>query len=196
MIEINLLPHREARRAHDLKQQGLLLFLGVLVASGGIWMVHSRLLDQVHETQIRVRQMEQDIEQFKPQQKQVQEYREKKKELQAKLDVIEGLDRARSGPVRVMDQLATFTPERLWLTRVTTSGGRITLEGESLDNELVADFLRGLNASAWFVNVDLENTRLGRESDGLKLVDFAISAELASPEDETTPSEPTDAVEG
>lgn len=194
MIEINLLPHREARRVHDVKQQVLLLVLCLLVTFGVIWVVHSRLENQIERTQVRVRQMEQDIEQYKPQQKQVQIFREKKKELEAKLDVIEGLDRARSGPVRVMDELATFTPERLWLTKLSTSGGRITLQGESLDNELVADFLRGLNASRYFVNVDLENTKLGAETEGLKLVNFTITADLASPTDDADAG--ADAVEG
>jgi type IV pilus assembly protein PilN len=194
MIEINLLPHREARRVHDVKQQVLLLVLCLLVTVGAIWVVHSRLESQIERTQVRVRQMEQDIEQYKPQQKQVQVFREKKKELEAKLDVIEGLDRARSGPVRVMDELATFTPERLWLTKLSTSGGRITLQGESLDNELVADFLRGLNASRYFVNVDLENTKLGAETEGLKLVNFTITADLATPTDDADAS--SDSAEG
>jgi type IV pilus assembly protein PilN len=184
MIQINLLPHREARRAADVKQQGMLLLLCLIVCAGGIWIVDSRVRSQIERTQVRVRQMEQDIEQYKPQQAQVAAFREKKKELEAKLDVIEGLDRARSGPVRVMDELATFTPERLWLTRIATEAGRITLQGESLDNELVADFLRGLNASAYFRNVDLENTKLGAESEGLKLVNFTITAELTAPADE------------
>jgi type IV pilus assembly protein PilN len=188
MIEINLLPHREARRVADLKQHGMLLLLCLILAGGGIFVVQRRLTDQIERTQIRVHQMEMDIEQYKPQQKQVQMFREKKKELEAKLDVIEGLDRARSGPVRVMDELATFTPERLWLTKLSTSGGRITLQGESLDNELVADFLRGLNASAYFRNVDLENTKLGAESDGLKLVNFTITADLTSPDEKAAAS--------
>lgn len=183
MIEINLLPHREARRVADLKQHGMLLLLCLIVTVGGLFVVQHRLDDQIERTQARVHQMEMDIEQYKPQQKQVQMFREKKKELEAKLDVIEGLDRARSGPVRVMDELATFTPDRLWLTKLSTSGGKITLQGESLDNELVADFLRGLNASAYFRNVDLQNTKLGAESDGLKLVNFTITAELTSPDE-------------
>ena len=37
------------------------------------------------------------------------------------LEVIERLDRNRSGPVHVLDELATHSPERLWITRISAS---------------------------------------------------------------------------
>jgi hypothetical protein len=49
----------------------------------------------------------------------------------------------------------------------------------SLDTGVVADFLRGLNGSAYFNDVDLDQTRSGREEQGVKLVQFVITANLA-----------------
>ena len=42
-------------------------------------------------------------------------------------NIIEGLDRARSGPVRVLSDLTQRTPERLWLTALETKGASITI---------------------------------------------------------------------
>ena len=39
MIEINLLPHREARRAADLRETVALLVLGVVLVGGGIFII-------------------------------------------------------------------------------------------------------------------------------------------------------------
>jgi len=98
--------------------------------------------------------------------------------------VIDELDRARSGPVRVMSELASRAPDRLWLTAVSTDGGSIKLKGASLDNELVAVFLRGLSDSEYFDNVDLDGTKLESGSGDLKTVSFGIRANLVTPKED------------
>ncbi len=186
MIEINLLPVREARRRADLRQQLLTLVLGLIVTLGVIVLFEVHVSGELKAEQGRVRQMENDIDQFKPQLAQVEEFRKKKAQVQSKLDVIAELDRARAGPVRMMDELATYTPARLRIRKIHTEGSAITLEGESLDNELVAVFLGALNESEYFTNVDLDSTELGdQRRGGLKLVNFTIRAALAAPRAET-----------
>jgi len=191
MIQINLLPVREARRKEDLRQHLLQLIFVLIVVAAGVGYAHSHVTDKIDTTEGRVRQMEADIAKFKPQLDQVAAFREKKAELQKKIDIIEGLDRARRGPVRVMDELATHTPERLWLDTVTTKGTAIELTGRSLDNELVAVFLGSLGDSPYFDKVDLDSTELGSAQDGLKVVKFKIQATMAAPAEAPAP-EPTE----
>jgi type IV pilus assembly protein PilN len=181
MLEINLLPVREARRKADLRQYVMQLLLMLILTVGGIGLVHSRIGDEVERAQARVRQMQNDIDQFKPQLEQVAAFKKRKSELEKKIDVIDGLDRARSGPVLVLNELATRTPDRLWLTSLSTKGKTISLAGESLDNELVALFLRSLGDSEYFTDVDLDSTKLGAKKGGLKLVSFRIRAEIVTP---------------
>jgi type IV pilus assembly protein PilN len=180
MIQINLLPVREARRKADIRQQAMQLLLVLLLTGGVILYVEGRMGDQVKNAESRVQQMETDIKQFKPQLDQVAVFRKKKAKLEKKIDVIEGLDRARSGPVRMLDELATHSPERLWLTVVKTQGNQVVLQGASLDNELVASFLRALGESPFFDQVDLDSTQLG-ESGGLRVVNFKIQAVFVTP---------------
>jgi type IV pilus assembly protein PilN len=181
MIQINLLPVREARRAANLRQQVMQLFFMLLIVGGGIGFVHSEMREKTLVANARVAQMQRDIDQFKPQLEQVAAFGKKKAKLEKKIDVIDELDRARSGPVRVMSELAMRTPERLWLKSVKTTGGTIQLKGLSLDNELVAVFLRGLSDSEYFEAVDLDGTKLEGGKGKLKLVSFGIRAKLASP---------------
>jgi len=191
MIEINLLPVREARRAADIRQQLMQLLLVMLVVLGGIGFVHSEMNERIVLARARVAQMQRDIDQFKPQLEQVAAFRKKKAELEKKIDVIDELDRARSGPVRVMSELASRTPERLWLTSVSTKGGKIHLKGESMDNELVAVFLRGLGDSEFFSEVDLEGTKLEGGKGDLRVVSFEIIAALANPKGDDEQAEKT-----
>ena len=192
MIEINLLPHREARRAADLRQTAALLVLGLIVVVAGIFMVDRTLEQDVASAQAMVRQLEADIARYKPEQEQVEKFKAKRTELEDKLDVIKGLDRARSGPVRIMEELSRNTPERLWLTSLATEGIQITVEGDSLDTGVVADFLRALNASPYFTEVDLEKTSSGAQREGVRLVHFIITAALADPDVEEDASASTE----
>lgn len=183
MIEINLLPHREARRAADLRETFAVLGLGVVMLGGSIWWMHSNVQSDIAEARKAVRQLEVNIERYRPQEEQVAQFKAQKQKLTLKLDVIEGLDRARSGPLRLLDELAERAPERLWLTDLSTTGRDVTLKGESLDTGVVADFLRSLNESQYFDNVDLDETSRG-DLDGFKVVRFAIRAVMTNPAEE------------
>ena len=179
MLEINLLPLREARRRADLREHLMQLVLVLILTAGAIGLVHSRMQDDIVVATARVQQMDNDIRQFQPQLDQVAKFRKKKAGLEKKLDVIDGLDRARTGPVRVLSELAERTPNRLWLTSLEADGSTLSMKGQSLDNELVALFLRGLSESPWFEDVDLDGTQL-EERGELKLVDFGIRASMVS----------------
>ena len=181
MIRINLLPVREARRKADLRQQLLLIgasAVGSLVLATGF---HQFVRSGVTAANNRVAALNTQLAQFKPQQEQVEAFKTKKSEIEQKLEVIQRLERSRSGPVHILDELASRTPERVWLTTLSATGGKIELEGMSLDNELVALFLRALDDSAYFANVELKETEL-KTVDALKLNTFRIVAQLESPD--------------
>jgi type IV pilus assembly protein PilN len=190
MLEINLLPVREARRKADIRQQLMQLVLVLLVTLGAIGFWHSRVAEEIAMSEVRISQMQNDIQQFKPQLEQVAAFKLKKARLEKKIDVIDGLDRARSGPVHVLAELAKRTPERLWLTGLDSKAGEIRMEGRSLDNELVALFLRGLGESKYFDKVDLDSTQIVDGRDGLKVVKFAIRAQIVNPDAPAAPKAP------
>jgi type IV pilus assembly protein PilN len=192
MLEINLLPVREVRKRAEARQSLLQLGLVLVLTLCAITAVHLRLREEMNRTAGRIQQMEKDIAQFKPQLDQVEAFKKKKSELEKKIDVIDGLDRARSGPVRLMAELADRIPQRVWVTSIDTNGGTLKLQGESLDNELVALFLRDLATSEYIDEVDLEGTKLNAEKGGLKLVKFDMKAELVSPK----PAQPAGAGKG
>ena len=72
--------------------------------------------------------------------------------------------------MHILDELATHTPERIWLSKVTVHDGRqMLMEGMSLDNELVALFLTALERVArTSTDVELDETE-AKEMGGLRL---------------------------
>jgi type IV pilus assembly protein PilN len=181
MIRINLLPVREERRKADLRQFGLILGAALLGSIVIVSLYHIKLSGDIKEAEAAVAATQKQIDRYEPQLKQVEEYRKTKAEIEKKLEIIGRLEASRSGPVHVFDELATHVPPRLWLTKLEVHGGKITIEGMSLDNELVALFLTALNESVYFKDVELRETK-AKEMSGYKLNEFELSAMLTSPE--------------
>lgn len=190
MVEINLLPHREAKRAADIRETIALLVLGLVVLGGGSFFLGSSARSDLQMAKTNVAQLNADIERYRPQQELIAKFKARKQHLQDKLDVIDSLERARNGPVRVLDEISSRVPDRLWLTSIKTQGNEIRLEGKSLDTGVVADFLRSLNGSEYFKNVDLEKTEGGEMVKGVRLVNFELKADMTTPAAAKDSSEP------
>jgi type IV pilus assembly protein PilN len=67
---------------------------------------------------------------------------QQKQELREKLRVIGQPEEGR--PVRILADLSSATPDKLWLTEFADSGGTLKLTGIGVDEQTVADFLRKL----------------------------------------------------
>jgi type IV pilus assembly protein PilN len=188
MIHINLLPVREERRKAGARQLALVLvgaLVGSVLLSGAI---HWKVRHDVSSTREMTVATQKEIDRFEPQLKQVEEFKKTKSEIEQKLDVIQGLNDARSGPVHMLDELATHTPDRIWISKVSVHNGRMLMEGMSLDNELVALFLTALEESVYFKDVELVETQ-AKEKDGFRLNAFEVSAVLTAPGAEKRASE-------
>jgi type IV pilus assembly protein PilN len=180
MITINLLPVREERRRAGVVQLVALMGVSLLVSLAITALVHWSVRSDVTNTLQMAAQTQTQIDQFGPQLKQVEEYRNVKADIERKLDVISQLSDARSGPVHVFDEISSQIPDRVWLQKIEVREGQLKVQGMSLDNELVALFLTGLEDSAYFKDVELLRTE-AKEEDGFKLNAFEVSAKLTSP---------------
>ena len=189
MIRINLLPVREERRKASARQLAALLLAAVVGSALLAGAVHWKVRHDIGVAQESAQQTQQEIDRFGPQLKQVEEFKKTKGEIEQKLDVIRGLNEARSGPVHMLDELAMHTPERIWISKVAVHGGRLSMEGMSLDNELVALFLTALEESPYFKNVELVETQ-AKEKNGFRLNSFSVSGVMTVPGAENRPAVP------
>jgi len=179
MIRINLLPFREARRRAELRDQLGLVVLAVVVSVGLCVMLQIWSSARVRTARNDVARIEKKIAEYEPEMKQLRQFEGKKTEVERKLGVIHGLERSRTRPVRALDELASSTPDRVWLTSLTARGSMMDLAGFSLDNEVVAEFLTALDSSEHFGSVDLEGTEFVQR-DGVRLNQFKIKARLTA----------------
>ncbi|OFV87388.1 MAG: hypothetical protein A3J75_01880 [Acidobacteria bacterium RBG_16_68_9] len=158
MIRINLLPIREAERALGKRQQRALAVLGIAVALLIMvvpYMVQGRRMATLDR---EIAEVQAQIKQFDERVKEVRDLDRIKEELQTKLRIIEDLNDKRVGPARVLSDLSRATPDNLWLVDFKEITGGVTLTGMALDNQTIALFMRQLQASPYFYNVDLVET--------------------------------------
>jgi type IV pilus assembly protein PilN len=175
MVRINLLPVRVSKKKALGKQQ-LLLFALVVVAGwvGNFLWVSSRASD-LAVRQAKLARTAEEIAQLDRIIGEVKDIKDQQGQLREKLEILAQLKANRSGPVRVMDALATVTPKRLWLSRFEEKGGAVTFDGAAVTLDDVSEFMTALKSSPYFQGVELTKTAAKGEK-ALKYVDFTVTA--------------------
>ncbi len=173
MIRINLVPQDEVRRqaARQRDRQVVLGIAGLLVALVGTAEFVTRR--SASEVQREVDLQKTQLAELSRQYQEAVLLQRKKKALESKLETIEILERQRRGPVHVLEHLGGATPEKLWLTEMREAGGAAIFSGRGLDNQTVALFMRNLEHSPYFANVELVETKQVEEGKA-KYKEFAI----------------------
>jgi type IV pilus assembly protein PilN len=178
MVRINLLPVRVSKKKEAGKQQlflfALVLVLGLLV--NYLWAA-SRA-DALAAKQATVKRTKDEIAQLDRIIGEVKNIKEQQAQLREKLEVLARLKNARTGPVKMLDELATLTPKRLWLRKFDEKAGAVTLDGTAATIDDVSELMSALQGSTQFRNVELKKTSAKVEN-GFRVVEFSLSASVA-----------------
>lgn len=177
MIHINLLPIRASQKKDKLRGQLLVMLLALILTAGACGVVYSSLNSQVNEMKAEIVRKEQRLQSLKKTLGEVAEFKKKKEELVGKLDILDKLKQAKSGPVHLLDQLSQSLSEKLWITAFKESGGAITLSGLAFNEEMVAQFLKNLEASPNYKNVELQVIEQATQS-GVRVNKFNVVAKV------------------
>jgi len=158
MIKINLVAEARAEKTArapliSMGSAGLnnfiilgLLVLGIAFVGIQYWRLSSTLTGINKEMDENQRE----YERLKPIIAEVEAFKKKNAEVKHKIDVIEQLKANQYGPVRVMDEVSKALPDLLWLTNLDLEGSTISLRGQALDENAVANLIANLAASPFF----------------------------------------------
>ena len=149
MIRINLLPVRAVKK-REAGRQVLVLFAAILIAAmvGNYMWMDSRDKERIRN-QERITQLNNRIKDLEKVIGEVNNINKRKKEVEDKLKILDDLRKGRSGPVRMMDALATATPKKVWLGDFNEDGGKVTVQGYALSHDDVAEMMRSLSSVVW-----------------------------------------------
>jgi len=161
MIKINLLPFRAARRKENIRRQitvYVLLVVLVLLGAGYFFLSLTSTLSELADEKIA---QNKELDKYAGTIKRIKALEKKVVEIEEKLGVIKELEKNKTGPVRLLDEIAMAIPkDRLWLTSMQEKKGILSLSGTAMDNDTVAIFMTNLEKSPQITSVDLKSTKL------------------------------------
>ena len=161
MIRINLLPFRAARKQENIRRQVSVYFLSVVCLVTLMIYSYLNLSSELTKLKGEEAQLRSEMASYAKITREIALIRRRTKEIQDKFNVIKDLEKQRSGPVRLLEEIATSVPiDRLWLRTIEEKGANLTLEGNAMDHDTVALFMTNLEKTKQITSVDLKTTKL------------------------------------
>lgn len=155
MIKINLLAVDRDRAKRKAKFQigqkvtvgcSLILVVTALLVGWWYWSLQSDSTDlnqQIADAQRETVRLQSVIVQ-------VQQFEQRRAQLQQRVTLIEQLRKGQTGPARMLDQVSRSLPENMWLTEMKQTGNDIQLDGKCTSLTALSDFVGSLEASHYF----------------------------------------------
>jgi len=199
MIRINLLAAERDRAKKKTVTLGtvgqkltigcsLILVLGGLAIGWRYWTVNhdsAELDKEIAAAQQETTRLHSVIEQ-------VQQFEQRKAQLQQRVVLIEQLRKGQTGPVHMLDQISRALPPMLWLTEVKQTATDIVIDGKCTSPIGVSDFVANLEASGYFkrsIDIVSTSTEAMPQPPG-ELIKFSIKAVFQQPGDAKAPAAP------
>ena len=120
---------------------------------------------------------------------QVQEFEQRRAQLQQRVVLIEQLRKGQTGPVHMLDQLSRGLPPMLWLTGVQQVGGDVIVDGKCTTLTGLSDFVGNLEASGYFKrSIEIVSTLVESAPPPTgEVIRFSIRATFQQPGDVVPP---------
>ena len=117
---------------------------------------------------------------------QVQQFEQRKAQLQQRVGLIEQLRKEQIGPVHMLDQLSRAMPPMLWLTELKQTAGanEVLIDGQCLTLTGLSDFVANLQSSGYFQrSVEIINSSSEARKGTGELIKFQVKAVFSPPAD-------------
>jgi type IV pilus assembly protein PilN len=177
MIRINLLPVRAIKKKESTRQMFSVLLLSIGLLVGIIVFFHLSQLREISAMDAQIAAYNEESRRLRLDAKDINKHKAEKEDYQRRLNKIHDLQRAKTGPVRVLDELAMALPAKLWLTSLKEKDGKMELKGIAMDNPTIAQFMTNLEKTGVIKNVELVVSQQLERKD-LKLKEFTLTCQV------------------
>ncbi|TCW31699.1 PilN domain-containing protein [Gulbenkiania mobilis] len=185
MIRINLLPHREQRKAAHRRRFQLLLVLFMAGSLLLLGLAYFYVTGQTERQNLRNEHLQGAINGLNQQLKDIETLRNERDTLLARKQLVERLQQGRNDAVKLFDQLIRLTPDGVYLREMRQSGTTLTLSGYALSGARVSGYMRALAASPLFLEPVLIEVKAGQVNNQ-RVNEFSLNVGQRPPE--TAPS--------
>jgi len=181
MAHINLLPWREELRKQQKKQFATAAALSVVLAGLIVLYAHMHISGLIDEQNQRNDFLNKEIAELDSKIKQIKELEATRIKLQARINIIQQLQRSRPQIVHLFDQLARTLPDGVYLTSIEQKGDELTLHGVAQSNARVSSYMRNIADSGWMADPKLDVIQATGDKDKkARDSDFTLKVRQAS----------------
>lgn len=184
-IRINLLPHRQLRKARQQRWFALLatavVGLGVAAVGGG----QAYIANAKSGQDARNAFLKDETAKLDKQIAEIAALKEKTQDLLARKDVVESLQNNRGEAVHMFDELMRRLPDGLYLKSVKQTGDALTISGYAQSSARVSTFMRAIEATELFdepVLVEVKSALVGPVRSYEFALDVKIARKAAAPD--------------
>lgn len=206
MIRINLLPTRRAKRQEAGQRQFLIMGVAILATIGLVVFFHLQATNELEKAKHDNTILQADVARLKTELGDYDKVRGQREELLRQRKTIQSLETGRTGPVYLLRELSeilspgkgptfdrvtyeetlrkdpnagfsNWETKRAWLESYTEENMQVRLRGSAKSNEDVAEFLKRLNSSVFFKDVNLDATAQASKG-SVKFVNFGLSTSV------------------
>lgn len=180
LIRINLLPHRQLKRA---QQQRLLMLSAIATTAAGVLAVflgHMAIEEAKNVQNQRNELLRQGIATLDRQIDEIKQLEDKTRQLLDRKAVVESLQSNRAEIVHLFDTLARQLPEGIYLKSLKQTEDSLSLQGYAQSNAQVSSFMRNLDASPLFEAPNLIEVRSATVGK-LRAAEFTLTVRLSKP---------------
>ena len=186
MMLINLLPHRQIKRAAKQREFGL---MGLMAAGAACAVVFLgwQFLSAQNNTQLeRNSRLEKANNELDKQIADIKDLKDKINNVLERKHVVENLQTNRSQAVVILDELTRQLPEGIYLKSIKQAGNLITINGVADTNARVATLVRNLSVSNWMQSPNLVVINAATVNN-IKQNEFTVTVSLKTQKTEEAP---------
>lgn len=155
MAHINLLPWRDRLR-EERRREFLTILVGFVIIAGGLIFLVDQYFNRLIDTQTaRNNFIQSEIDVLDAQVAEINELRQQKEDIRARMNVITDLQGTRPVIVRIFDELVKTLPDGVYYETVQRTGNVIAIEGIAESYARITELMRNLDSSEWFDATDL-----------------------------------------
>jgi type IV pilus assembly protein PilN len=155
MAHINLLPWRERLR-EERRREFLTIMVGFVIIAGGlIFLVDRYFNGEINMQQARNDFVRGEIALLDAQVAEINQLRQQKEDIRARMNVITDLQGTRPVIVRIFDEMVRTLPEGVFYEQVERTEDVIAVEGIAESYSRITELMRNLDDSEWFEATDL-----------------------------------------
>src|SRR5690348_17102570 len=185
MIRINLLGQARPKAAKtavpvEATMQALMAIFALAAAIVVLGIIYYNQTNQYNKAEARITALKAEKASLQQVKQDVTRFESQKSTLQQRIDVIETLQKNRSGGQDLLQMVANTVVrvDELWLTSLTRTGNSIDVQGEAGSISAVANFITQMKRSGYFDNVEIKDAKENDVRPGVETFGFSMSASI------------------